>query len=1116
MRTPVRRARRTALMDFPPEHDLTGASSSAIGPDGVRFAPGTLLLGRFRVIRLLGTGGMGEVYEAEDLELREHVAVKTIRLTHARDTSMVDRLRKEVQLGRRVSHPHVCRLFDVFRVTLPATPDNPSVDCAIVTMELLRGRTLADHIRDEGPIPLEQALPLARQIGEGLQAAHEAGVVHRDLKSANVFLAREDHGVRAVITDFGLATTIASDGAQWELSVTGAVIGTLAYMSPEQLRGEPATPLSDIYAFGIVLYEMVSGVLPFRALTPMAAALKRVNERPEDLRRYLPDVPRPWHDTIHRCLALDPSKRFAHATDVAVALAQPAGWTTRPLLRWTATAAMVLAIVTGSAAYVRFLKRTTAETTLSTPAPEVSQARRSVALFGFANVVNRDEFKYISTALDQGIGSELATGEELRIVSGEEVARIKQELGLPAGATLAPDTLERVRASLGADLIVLGSYVAQGDPGSGQLRVDFRVQDTRTGDTMTWSQTGSEAALLDFIAASGAAARQQLGLGLAGAAVGQLASAKLGLPASGDARRLYAEGLDALRGFDANLAKTRFEQTIEAEPDFALAHVGLSMAYGVLGYDAQAVREAAAATKLATGLRSEQQLWIEGLYHESTRDWPKAIDTYARLVKEYPDEPEYVIRLAEAQTSGGAAKGALATIATVRRARAAFADDPRLWLAEASAAEALGDAAYQERAARQAIAQAERRGARQLVGRASIALGRALQLLGRPGAREANETARRIAEEARDQRGVARALIQLGDLARQGGDLATAERHLETALEIARRIGNQRQTMQALNELANVYFDAGRFAPAAEMYREAVRVSREVGDKNAQARALGNLASVRYELGNVVEALSLDDQALAIHRELGNRRAIAFALSNMGETAADLGQLDRARELYEESRTHAAALDDKGELSYALSGLAAVARHRDDLDSAQRLLEEALRLRRDVGDVEGASHARVELARVVWERGESDRARRLIGDLPATLSADTGALAGALRARLALQAKDVRAAREALSGPQGADAPDYGLVPRMLLDLAEARVLAAEGKRAEAVQRAQAVRERMRSRQLRALEFEADLAVAEIAADDTAATRLASRAERAGFRLVARKAHALVAANRRG
>ena len=202
-------------------------------------------------------------------------------------------------------------------------------------------------------------MPIAQQVADGLQAAHEAGVVHRDLKSANVFLARDGATTRAVITDFGLATTVANEGGNWELSVTGAVIGTLAYMSPEQLRGEPATPRSDIYAFGIVLYEMVSGVLPFRALTPMAAALKRVNERPEDLRRHLPNVSMPWHDTIHRSLALEPEKRFANARDVAAALTTAPPWTSLPAVRWAATIARHRAIVTASLTYVRFLKRTT-------------------------------------------------------------------------------------------------------------------------------------------------------------------------------------------------------------------------------------------------------------------------------------------------------------------------------------------------------------------------------------------------------------------------------------------------------------------------------------------------------------------------------------------------------------------------------------------------------------------------------------------------------------------------------------------------------------------------------------------------------------------------------------
>jgi len=1101
-------------MVFPPDFDAAGFDPVP-EREGTRFRAGTLLLGRFRVVRLLGTGGMGEVYEAEDLELREQIAVKTIRLSHASDTSMLDRLRKEVQLGRRVSHPNVCRLFDVFRVTLPPTADSPSIDCAIVTMELLRGQTLADHIRDDGPMSLDAALPIAQQIAEGLQAAHEAGVVHRDLKSANVFLARDGSVTRAVITDFGLATTVANEGANWELSVTGAVIGTLAYMSPEQLRGEPATPRSDIYAFGIVLYEMVSGVLPFRALTPMAAALKRVNERPEDLRRYLPDVSAPWHATIHRSLAMEPEKRFANARDVATALITTPPWTSLPAVRWTATLVAIAAIVTASATYVRFLKRTTgATTTVSSPkGVPVTHTRPAVALFGFNNVSQKPEFAYISTALAQGLGSELAMNEQLRIVSGEEVARIKRELSLPAEDTLAGDTLEKVRGSLGSDLIVLGSYLAQGAAGSGRLRVDFRVQDTRTGEILqAWSQDGTEADLLNLIAESGAAARQRLGLGDAVVSTTGLASAKLGLPNSGQARRLYAEGIDALQDFDASLARDRFERTISQEPDFALAHVGLSMAWAVLGYDAQARSEAATATQLTRGLRREQQTWIDGLYREATRDWPKAIDAFSRLVKEYPDEPDYVVRLAEAQTSGGKPADALATIALVRKNAAPFANDPRLFLAEASAAEALGDAKRQEQAARASIKEAQRRGARLLVARASIALGGALQKLGNPaGAVEANETARRLAVEADDRRGVARALIQLAVLARRAGDLQRAEDELKTALEIARNIGNKRQTSQALNELANVYFDLGRFTPAADMYREAVQVSREVGDRNGEARTLGNLASVEYERGDVVGALKLDKEALDIRRAIGDRQSIAFALTNMGETARDLGDLTSAQTMYDESRQISSDLNNKGELSYALSGLAAIAARRDDLPRAQTLLEEAQRLRREIGDTDGEVQARTELAAVLVDRGDRARALQLLTGIPTTAGADTVGLAAAVRARLALEEGRPSDARSALMTVRGAGKPDQGLATGVLLDLGDARLLAAEGRLMDAIKAAEEVRTRMRGRQLHAFELDAMLALAELRRDSNAAKQLAARAKREGFLLIARQADALAA-----
>jgi tetratricopeptide (TPR) repeat protein len=290
------------------------------------------------------------------------------------------------------------------------------------------------------------------------------------------------------------------------------------------------------------------------------------------------------------------------------------------------------------------------------------------------------------------------------------------------------------------------------------------------------------------------------------------------------------------------------------------------------------------------------------------------------------------------------------------------------------------------------------------------------------------------------------------------------------------------------------------------MYQEAAKVSGQIGDQNAAARALGNLASVEYEQGHVVEALRLDEEALGIRRTLGDRRSIAFSLSNMGETAADLGRLDRAEKMYAEARDIAMQLGDKGELSYALSGLALVAGRRDDLESAHSLLEEAMRLRREIGESDGELEARVALAAVLVEEGDRQRAGQLANGLPSSTTPETLALGAVVRARLALEEKRIADARKEIAVARAAVKSDTGLSTGVTLDLADARVLAAEGRTMAAVNLARDVRERMRSRQLEAFELEAALAVAEIGRDRAAAKALSSRATRVGFLLIARKA----------
>ena len=226
-------------------------------PDGQgAFHPGALVAKRYQVIRFIARGGAGEVYEVEDLELHAKVALKTLRPEGAGDEALLARFRREINLARKITHPNVCRVYDL------GLDPSPRGWVTFLTMELLAGETLRRRIQRVGAMSTANALPIVEQLAAALAAAHAHGVVHRDFKSDNVILVEADAGDRAVVTDFGLARSAEVSGLT---TASGTLKGTPAYMAPEQVTGGAIGPWTDIYALGIVLYEMVTAELPFEA-----------------------------------------------------------------------------------------------------------------------------------------------------------------------------------------------------------------------------------------------------------------------------------------------------------------------------------------------------------------------------------------------------------------------------------------------------------------------------------------------------------------------------------------------------------------------------------------------------------------------------------------------------------------------------------------------------------------------------------------------------------------------------------------------------------------------------------------------------------------------------------
>ena len=268
-----------------------------------------VLAGRFRILRELGKGGMGSVYEALDEELGIKVALKMMRNDLALDPAARERFHREINLARQVTHPNACRIFDLFR----------HENLLFLTMELLQGETLHEKIRRSGVLAEEEAMSVALQVSDALTAIHNAGILHRDFKSSNILLVPQEKGFRAVVTDFGLAMTLHT-GASLHVTDAGQICGTPEFMAPEQLTKGTLTPATDVYALGLVLHEMVTGKLPLEGESPLTIAAKRIHEDVPTPRTIVPDLKRPWEQVILRCLERNPKHRYQNASEVTAAL----------------------------------------------------------------------------------------------------------------------------------------------------------------------------------------------------------------------------------------------------------------------------------------------------------------------------------------------------------------------------------------------------------------------------------------------------------------------------------------------------------------------------------------------------------------------------------------------------------------------------------------------------------------------------------------------------------------------------------------------------------------------------------------------------------------------------
>jgi tetratricopeptide (TPR) repeat protein len=952
--------------------------------------PGEVLAGRYRIAGFLGQGTMGEVFEAEDLELGERVAVKALRPDIARDERLLLRFKKEILLGHRVTHPNVCRTFDL------VYHEGQEGRRVFLTMELLRGETLAERLARTGRMSTGEALPIVRQITAALDAAHAAGIVHRDLKTANVFLVAS----RAVVTDFGLAWSD-DPSASPSLTHAGELLGSPAYMAPEQVRGDASSPATDIYALGVVLYEMVTGELPFLGESAFSTALKRLQEAPPPPRSRVPDLDPVWERVILRCLERKTEDRFARAGDLARALESGEEAPVRPMrvapARWTAAGALavLLAILLAMIAGLALLREK--------PPAGAPAARPAVAVLGFDNLSRDPRVDFVGTTLFQMLPTDLAAAESLRLVAVEDIDRARQDLGLKGSVSLSGETLGRLRERLGADFVVSGAYLIAGD----SSRVDVVVQDTRSGETLTsFSESGTVDGLLATLENVGARLRSRLGAG------GPPARAML---TNLETARLYSEGLARLRLFDAPRARDLLTQAAAAEPHDPRIHSALAAAWSALGHDEAARREALRAFELSGSLPSEERQAIEARYRETAHEWETAVQLYRKLTDAFPDNLEHGLRLAAAQTAAGRSADAASTLARLRRLPAG-AGDPRIDLTEAVAAGLRSEYALQRDAARRAARRGAELQARLLVAQAGLEEGRALHRLGEPGAAKAFGHAQRLFTEAGDRRGAARAICALGEM-QAHQDSGKARALYDQALGLQRAIGDEGGAAETVWRLGNLYYDArddaraaaffdeslaamsrlrnrrgmadvlhsqGRLmirqdlAAARSLFERALALQRETGYEQSEAKTLQGLAYLDSVAGDLGAARRYYERALALQRGNGDRTGVATVLHNLAPVLFELGDYAAAREARREALGISRAVGESIGIARGLRGLADVARQQGDLTAARDLYGQALAVYRGIGSREQEAAVQDEIAVTLLLQGRPREALAML------------------------------------------------------------------------------------------------------------------------------------------